>query len=196
MERPERGLPKDDLSVKLFSLLDRFPQADLGSDDITIVPAAEVPGSYGKLLVHHHHMTVTLEKYHEAKLRLTVLDRKVQGDDYARRLLLKAGPADKVVLAGIMRFQLEQCREEVRREILAESKPLGRILIEHKVLRWIEPHVYLRVEMKERLREIFKAPPHVHVTYGRVALIICHNIPAVELLEVVAPIIEAEGAGA
>jgi len=193
MEKPPPDVPDGDVDAKLLSLLDRFPQDGLSANDIRVVPAAEVPEPYRKLLVHHHHMTVTLEAYHGDKLRLAVLNRKRQGDDYARKLVLKAGPEDKVVLSGVMRFHLEQCQEDVRREILAESTPLGRILIEHRVLRWIKPHAYLRVRLNDELRETFKAAPQTDVTYGRVALIICHNCPAVELLEIVAPAPAADG---
>lgn len=179
--------PSAEIDRKLLSLLARFPQDGLSANDITVVPGAEVPEPYRQLLVHHHHMTVTLEEYHSGKLSLAVLSRERQGEDYARKLVLKAGPEDKVVLCGIMRFQLDQCQADVRREILEETTPLGRILVEHKVLRWIEPHAYLLVRLNDTLRETFKADPQVDVTYGRMAVIICHNSPAVELLEIVAP---------
>jgi len=173
--------------AKLLSLLGLFPQDGLSAGDMEIVAAEAVPEPYRQLLVHHHHMTVTLEEHHGSKVRLDVLNRRRDGHDYARKLVLRRESDDRVVLAGVMHFQLQHTAENVRRRIIEESAPLGRILIEENVLRWIEPHAYLRVRLSDELRRLFGAPAEARETYGRVALIISHNSPAVELLEVVAP---------
>jgi hypothetical protein len=179
------------LDPKLLSLLALFPGNGLTASDLEMVAGPEVPEPYKRLLVHRHHMTVTLESHHGAPVRLRVLERRRDGDDYARKLILTVpGPragAEKAVLSGVMRFDLSQTRPEVQEAIVSESAPLGRILIEHNVLRSIEPRAYLRVSLTPELRRAFGASPEVEATYGRVAIILCNHSPAVELLEIVSP---------
>jgi chorismate-pyruvate lyase len=62
--------------------------------------------------------------------------------------------------------------------------PLGRVLIEHNVLRRIELSSLLRIAPCPRLHAWFSTD---RPCYGRLAIIHCDEAPAVELLEVVAP---------
>jgi chorismate-pyruvate lyase len=91
-----------------------------------------------------------------------------------------------VVQYGIMRVNFRYCSDAVRTEILAARTPLGRILIEHDVLRRIEPTAFLRVVPGKALMKWFGLE-QPRPTYGRLAYIHCDGQPAVELLEVVAP---------
>lgn len=150
------------------------------------VPAEQVPQPYQRLLVHEQHMTVTVEAHHGGPVDVKVLHVNRGGDAYARMILLALQGSGKIVQFGIMRIHFRYCDEAVRREILAENKPLGRILIEHDVLRRIEPTTYLRITPGPEMMNWFglKEPA---ITYGRLALIHCNEQPAVELLEIVAP---------
>jgi chorismate-pyruvate lyase len=74
----------------------------------------------------------------------------------------------------------------VQEEILAARTPLGRILIQHNVLRRIEPTAFLRVIPGPGMMEWF-ALSQRRPTYGRLAYIHCDGKPAIELLEIVAP---------
>ena len=85
-----------------------------------------------------------------------------------------------------MRIHLQYCSQAVRDEILSGLTPLGRILIEHNVLRRIEPRCYLRVTPGPDMLKWFDLPES-RITYGRLALIHCEGQPAIELLEIVAP---------
>ena len=71
-------------------------------------------------------------------------------------------------------------------EIVAGKTPFGRILIEHKVLRRIEPTAYLRAECGPAQMAWFGLQKPAPL-YGRLAIIHCNGHPAVELLEIVAP---------
>jgi hypothetical protein len=77
----------------------------------------------------------------------------------------------------------------VRAAIEAEDTPLGRILIEHNVLRRIEPTGFVRALPGPALTAWFGVQQPLP-TYGRLAYIHCDNQPAVELLEVVAPVVQ------
>jgi hypothetical protein len=176
---PQRIEPELD---DLFAL---FPPAeDVGAFEE--VPEYEVPPPYHRLLVHEHHMTVTVEAHHGGRVDVKVLQVHKDKQAYARKILLALQGTGRVVQFGIMRVHLQYCSAKVKQEILAEKTPLGRILIENNVLRRIEPTAYLRVTPGPGMMKWFglKEP---RITYGRLALIHCDHQPAVELLEIVTP---------
>ena len=171
----------------IHELLGLFPGDGLSLDDFQPVDAAEVPDPYRTLLVHHEHMTVTLEERYGTKVHLFVLDRKHDRKAYARKLILRAGAGGPVILAGIMRIRLDVCGPEARDRIISESAPPGRILIEQGFLRSIENLAFFRVRVGEALRRLFEASGRATFTYCRTAGISLEGAPAVELLEMVSP---------
>ena len=168
----------------LFGLFSTNLADDL--PEFEFVAADEVPAPYRELLVHEHHMTVTVEKFHGDTVDVKVLGAQHQGESYARKILLALHGNGRVVQFGIMRIDFRHCGPDVKKEILGGSAPLGRILIQHDILRRIEPTAYLRVLPGPAMMNWFglKTPKR---TYGRLAYIHCNNQPAVELLEIVAP---------
>jgi len=158
--------------------------AELGSFDEVLAEA--VPQPYRKLLAHHEHMTVTVEQHHGCKVDVEVLAAKRSGDYYSRRIILHRQSDRRVVLFGIPRLNLRLVDDDVRREILSENKPLGRVLIDHNVLREVQLASLYRVTPGPELCRLFglDGPPE---TYGRTAFIYCDGYPAVELLEIVSP---------
>jgi hypothetical protein len=176
---PPHVSPNPDTLYNLFPATHRRP-------DFEVIPASEVPEPYHGLLVHNHHMTLTVEKYHGGLVDVRVLDRVRNGDSYARKILLSLQSNGKVVQFGLVRVNLAVCSPKVRDEILEEKTPLGRVLIQNNVLRRIEPTAFLRVIPGPRLIQCFKLASAVP-TYGRLGFIYCDEQPAVELLEIVAP---------
>jgi chorismate-pyruvate lyase len=152
----------------------------------TYVSPEEMPDPYRGLLVHEHHMTVTVEAYHSGPVDVRILHRRQEGDVYARKILLVHRATGKVVQSGVVRIDLGMCSPAVREAILAGQTPLGRILIEHDVLRRIEPTAFLRITPGPAPMTWFKMTKPDPL-YGRLAIIHCDGRPAVELLEVVAP---------
>jgi len=169
----------------LDELLGLLPPADFIQSSV-FVPPEKVPEPYHHLLVHQHHMTVTVESHHGDLVDVRVLAFRQDGDSYARKILLALKKTGKVVQFGLVRIHLQYCSPEVRAEILARRTPLGRILIQHDVLRRIEPTAYLRIVPGAEMMAWFgiKTPTP---TYGRLAFIHCDGQPAIELLEIVAP---------
>jgi chorismate-pyruvate lyase len=153
----------------------------------TPVLAADVTEPYHGLLVHEHHMTVTVEAYHHEAVDVRVLEQQRGESAYARKILLVTQKTKRVVQFGLVRIHLQFCASAVRAEILAEKTPLGRILINHDVLRRIEPTAYLRVVPGPAMVQWFGLS-EPRETYGRLALIHCDGKPAIELLEIVAPV--------
>jgi chorismate-pyruvate lyase len=169
----------------LHELLSLLPTAQDFTSCEAITPE-EVPPPYHGLLVHEHHMTVTVEAHHGSRVNVVILDRVHSGDYYARRILLALQKNRQIVQYGLVRINLRYCTPQVRREIIAGQTPLGRILINHDVMRRIEPTGFLGVVPGPALVQHFgldwPAP-----TYGRLAYIHCDGRPAIEVLEVVAP---------
>ena len=169
-------------ALGLFAL---FPVSDYLAKSET-VSGEEVPPPYHDLLVHPHHMTVTVEAYHHDSVDVKILEHIAGVNTYARKIVLVTRKLGRVVQFGLVRIHLQHCSPAVREEIVAGQKPLGRILIEHNVLRRIEPISFLRVMPGPALTACFGLKA-ARVTYGRQALIHCDGEPAIELLEIVAP---------
>jgi hypothetical protein len=185
---------------ELLSLFPPEPDSAPGTDwesstaaRLELIAGSEVPEPYATLLVHDHHMTAALEEHYGQNLSLELLAVRQRGEDYARKLLLRAGAGGPVALAGIMRFLLQHCGETVRREIVEGRRPLGRILVEYDVMRHVQSVAFLKVGLEGELGRLFgesasdATATRSGYTYGRLAVLFCNEEPAVELLEIVAP---------
>lgn len=148
-----------------------------------VVSPAEVPEPFKSLLVHNNHMTTSLEAFHGAPVRLEVIEQRLDGEIYQRKILLTIAP-NRVVEVGVVRILLQLVPPAAREEILKQERPLGDILIRHDVLRSIEPRWFFRFDGPPALLSAFDRPLEGPV-YGRVGIIHCNGEPAIELLEVI-----------
>lgn len=183
----EIPLTLDTATAWLSDVLGQFPDERIKLERTEVLEGDKLQGVYKELLVHAHHMTVTLEKKYGTAVFLEVLNVLHEGDSYARKLILRAGRDGPVVLAGIMRFRLEFVSEKVRSEIVEAHTPLGRILIENEILRKIETIAFLRFPLENSFGELLGSCAEEDFTYGRIAIIYCDGAPAVELLELIPP---------
>jgi hypothetical protein len=151
-----------------------------------IVQPDEIPFPQDQLLVHHDHMTVVLERHHGTPVDVHVLDERLEGDLYTRKIsLTPVGKPDRVVEWGIVRMDFRYMAQEVRAEILRKELPLGAILIKHDVLRRIKPRWFLRFPPGGPVLKLFGNPTTSNPAYGRIGTIYCNEEPAIELLEIV-----------
>ena len=150
------------------------------------IDVEEVPQRERDLLAHRRHMTVTLEEHYRDRVKVVPYRVHQQGDLYGRKLDLVADSSGLVVMTGIMLFNFSCCDSKVRDLILAEEVPLGRILIENRILRRISSETFVRVEARDPFVQRFdlKTP---QPAFGRLATIFYNGEPAVDLLEVVRP---------
>ncbi len=167
----------------LYSL---FPDSPDRSQAVE-VSSEDVPEPYHRLLVHTHHMTITVEQFYRSPVDVQVLTSRRAGNDYARKILLSTHASKRVVQFGLVRINLGVCPELVRNEIVEGKTPLGRVLIQHNMLRRIEPTAFLRVSLAAKMATWFGVEPGT-ITYGRVGVIYTGDRPAVEVLEILAPI--------
>ncbi|MCH8853812.1 MAG: hypothetical protein IID41_14340 [Planctomycetes bacterium] len=152
----------------------------------TEVPAKSLEEPFRTLLVHEDHMTGVLLAHYGRAVGLHVLRRTNTEDTYTRFITLTASDSEQVVETGIVRINLALLSTAVRQEIVEAKKPLGSILIDHDVLRRIEPKWYFHLESSCPMLDHFGSG--VRQAYGRVGMIHCDNQPAIELLEVVADV--------
>jgi hypothetical protein len=173
---------------ELRSLTHLFPSDEPLFVKAEHIPSAVTPEPYKTMLVHDQHMTVAMETYHGTSVDVRILNRRLDGDLYAREILLLKHATEIVVQYGIVRFNLNYVTEAVRHEIIAGETPLGRILINHNVLRHIDLGAILEITAGPRLAAHFQMPIGA-TTYGRMATIFCNHQPAVDLLEISAPLV-------
>ena len=147
-----------------------------------IDPSA-MPERYRDLLVHNDHMTSALASHWGHRVSLRVLAEQRDGDIYSREILLTLDGSDVVVEYGIVRIDLSLLTEAVRSPILARTAPLGDILMQHEVLRRIEPRWFVR--FCEGSTPLAHFGPDTSEAFGRIGIIHCNHKPAIELLEIV-----------
>jgi chorismate-pyruvate lyase len=173
-------------NAHLADLLALFPEERL-IESVRELRGTEVPEPYRRLLVHEQHMTVTMEQFHGGPVSVEVLRRKHAGLHYCREILLRLAATGRVVQFGIVRIDFRWCDAAVQQQIVEEQTPLGRVLIQHNVLTRISPEAYFEVWPGPSLTQHFQLLA-LQPLYGRVATIFCNDEPAVELLEVSAPV--------
>jgi chorismate-pyruvate lyase len=172
---------------ELLSLTKLFPDSESLFLRAEHIPSALTPEPYKTMLAHDHHMTVAMETYHNCSVDVRVLDSKLDGNEYARKILLLKQGTDIPVQFGVVRFHLEYVTQAVREQIIAGQIPLGRILINHNVLRHIDLGAILELTAGPELARQLQMPVG-DVTYGRLATIFCDRQPAVDLFEISAPL--------
>ena len=145
------------------------------------------PEPYRTMLVHEHHMTISMESWHRCSVDVEVLESRFQDGLYLRKIRLLKSGTSRAVQFGYVRFNLELVTEQVRKEILEEKVPLGRILIQHNVFRHVELGAILQFTVGPGLARWLQMPEQA-VTWGRLATIFCNGSPAIDLLEISAPL--------
>jgi chorismate-pyruvate lyase len=155
--------------------------------EAVVVAADDVPQPYRRLLVHNDHMTVTVEDYFGDAVDVKVLACRRTGEDYARKILLELHEGGRVVQFGLVRIDLGVCPQGVRDAIVEGKTPLGRVLIQHDMLRRIEPTAFIKVKLSTKMADWFGDSAGTE-TYGRLGVIYTGDRPAVEVLEILAPI--------
>ncbi len=105
---------------KLISL---FPEGDELFGGAEHIPALLTPEPYKRLLVHDRHMTVTMEEFHRSPVVVKVLDRKLDGNIYSRKILLKRSDDGAVVQFAVMRRMISGRIAPTER--LPFGRPLG-----------------------------------------------------------------------
>jgi chorismate-pyruvate lyase len=148
------------------------------------VAVESLPPEYRTLLAHHDHMTVALESFHGSLVAVHALAEWRDEASYARTSLLSRQGDGATVQFGMMRIWLADLPAAAQAEIASKQAPLGRVLIEHNVLREVELITLWKIQpgpvLIKHLGVNAKEP-----IYGRTAQILVGERPTVQLLEIV-----------
>ncbi len=88
----------------------------------------DIPLPYRSLLVHQIDMTLTLERHFGGRVTLRPLSTFLDGPWYFRRVLLAQEYTGRPVEMGAIRIKVSAFPERIRRQILKNDVPLGRLL--------------------------------------------------------------------
>ena len=175
------------------AVLDLYPLDELYSlrgqalPAIEPVQAAEMPEPSRSLLAHESDMTSTLESFYGEKLRLAVFGRRMAGNEYLREVVLRLGPHGRSVEYGAIRIILDILPEGVRREILREQQPLGRILAQWGMAFSSQPRAYLRIASDDFLNRTLDLGGRRWLYGRRNALMDGWERPLAEIVEILPP---------
>jgi len=172
-------------SPDLHELIGLFYESSNELGEFQPVDSQSMEPDYRQLLAHDHHMTISVEEFHRCPVNLEVLDENVVDDLYSRKILLRRTTDNQVVQFGIVRLSLDILTPQVREKIESKSLPMGRVLIEHNVLRTVRLTQLWQISPGSELSSYFWSEPQPHC-YGRTAMIFFDDQPAIELLEIVA----------
>ncbi len=131
-------------------------------------------------------MTVTVESHYGEKVNVHVHRCFQDGDWYSREITLATAKSKRVVQYGIVRLDTTTLEPEVWQKINRQEIPLGRVLIEHNVLREVQLCGLWRIHAGPSLASLLEVAVDQTV-WGRTALIYCNGEPAIKLLEILAP---------
>jgi chorismate-pyruvate lyase len=171
--------------VHLHWLLHMFYRSPDDLATFEEVQVSDVPTIYQTLLAHDQHMTVTVERHHGCDVNVVVLQERMEEPFYTREILLTRATDSQVVQYGLVRLFLPSISEAAKRDILSKEIPLGKVLIEHNIMREVRLGELWHVESQNQLAQLFNRDSVS--TYGRTALIYFDDRPALELLEIVTP---------
>lgn len=171
-------IPNFQALFRLFADAKTIPKA-------VMVAPEQVPEPYRGLLVHSHHMTVTVEQFYASPVNVKVLETRLDGNEYSREILLTLSDTGRVVQFGIVRMDLDLLSPLVREQIVEGRTPLGRVLIQNDVLRKVVPMGFFRVRTNATMNGWFAETEAVD-TYGRLGVIHTDGKPAIEVLEILA----------
>ena len=64
------------------ALTSLFPEEQPLVSNVEYIPASTTPEPYKTMLVHEHHMTVTMENYHGCAVDVRIIDRHLEAEQY------------------------------------------------------------------------------------------------------------------
>ena len=171
----------------LYPLSEFYLQDGLTLPAVTGIDGQQLPEPYKTLLVHETDMTSTLEKYHDQKLRLHILRRRLEGEEYSRQVLLVTERDQKPVEFGAIKINLQHFSEEVRQQILEERRPLGAILYDEKIPYISRPIAFIQVTPDAIMKRVLGLGDNILLFGRRNVLMSPSQRILADILEVLPP---------
>jgi chorismate-pyruvate lyase len=177
---------------RLTRLADFYVAAGRPLPAVETVGHEELPPALRDLLSAPRPLTPRLEDHHGEALALRVLERRRDGDRYARRIVLVRGDGVPVVL-GAIAIDLDRLTPALRAEVLAEEVPFGHILATATA----RPDALLRVQCDAFIADALELAPRRDLQlYGRRrTLVDAEGATMATVVEILAPEPPASASG-
>ncbi len=172
----------------LYPLDTVYRRAGIDPPEARVVAEDEIPPPYRSLLVHENDMTVTLERHFGGRIVLRPLGVFTRGGSYFRRVLLVQEEAGQPVEMGAIRIDLDAFDATLRRKILRNEIPLGRILRDGHVDYRSVPRKFLAITPNPEMMGVFwmREP---RLLYGRRTEILREGHKVGDIVEVLPQVI-------
>ena len=157
------------------------------------VEPEEVPEPYHRLLVPKHDMTPTLEAFHDDRIHLRVLDRRLEDSALCRLVDLVLNGEDRPVEFGAIVIHLDPFPESARQALLEGYRPLGTILADYEIPHQSCPQAFLRITPDGFIGDALglKGAPEL---YGRRNVLLTDRGDVIaDILEILPPVGKTEG---
>lgn len=139
----------------LFPLDFVYARSGVELPRVRAVKPEDIPPPYQALLVHRTDMTLTLERHFGGRVALRPLSTFLHGPWYFRRVLLAQEYTGRPVEMGAIRIRISAFPERIRKQILKNDVPLGRLLRDGGVDYESRPQVFLKVTPNAEMMGVF-----------------------------------------
>jgi chorismate-pyruvate lyase len=139
----------------LFPLDFVYARAGVALPRVEPVAPADIPLPYRSLLVHNNDMTLTLERHFGGRVSLRPLSTFTNGPWYFRRVLLAQEYTGRPVEMGAIRIKVGAFPHRIRRQILKNDVPLGRLLRDGGVIYESRPKAFLSIIPNSEMMGVF-----------------------------------------
>ncbi len=154
---------------------------------VKIVTPKQIPQPYRSLLVHDTDMTLTLERHFGDRVALRPLSTFTSGRSYFRRVLLVQKYSGRPVEMGAIRMKLDAFGARVKKQILKNEIPLGRILRDAGFKYVSHAMTFLAIRPNPEMMGVFwmREPKTL---YGRRTEIVRDGVKIGDIVEVLPPV--------
>jgi chorismate-pyruvate lyase len=151
------------------------------------IKADEIPDPYRALLADSDDITAKLRNFYKETIHIRVLQRHVFENEYFREVVLTLNGTEKPIAFAAIKIVLDLFPNAAQQEIIAEKRPLPRILREHQIPHFSRTKSFLTVTA-DRLISAALNLSDGHTLYGRRNTIVDPwERPLAETVEVLAP---------
>ncbi len=171
----------------LYPLDTVYARAGVVLPQVTVMDPDRIPSPYRALLVHQIDMTLTLERHFGGCVTLRPLSTFTRGASYFRRVLLVHQDSGRPVEMGAIRMRLDAFDDHLRKQVLENVIPLGRLLRDAQFE--YESHVlsFVAVTPNPEMMGIFwmRKPDTL---YGRRTEVLRHGSKIGDIVEILPPL--------
>jgi len=160
-----------------------YAQAGIPAPATREIAPHRIPPPYRSLLVHERDMTLTLEAHFGGRVALRALSTFKEKHSYFRRVLLVKEYSGRPVEMGAIRIDLRAFAPAIRRQILANEIPLGRLLRDGGVDYQSRPQVFLKVTPNSEMMGVFWMR-EARALYGRKTEVTLHGRKIGDIVEI------------